>query len=180
MTRELLGETAGVHRLTRWHCDVAVPGVRAADPETADDWVLGPEYAFGHQRMGGRACGAIATRLDEGRTIAIDYRWADGRATGYRDATGFLSSTSMCCHVRNPTGSCGKTKQPQSFRSCLTAGDPVATGLVASLARPVAMSLVWQLWPAILPAAARTLARARSGASLAWQSSATSVILHCT
>ena len=168
MTRELLGETAGVHRLTRWHCDVAVPGVRAADPETAGDWVLGPEYAFGHQRMGGGACGAIAQFAGRPRYRA-EYPLADGRADRLSDRGRFFRST---CHCR---------QRPHRFlrQNSLSHSDRVCIAEIRSLqawspaCATVAMSLVWQLGQRLLAngSTAHELVRPCSR-----QSSATSVI----
>jgi ABC-type uncharacterized transport system substrate-binding protein len=91
----------------------------------------------------GRWTAAFVERLAElgwieGRTVAIEYRWAEGRSDrAVEIATEFIqlnvdaivtSGTANVVAVKNAT-----SVIPIVFAA---AGDPVGTGLVASLARP--------------------------------------------
>ena len=59
---------------------MAARGAGAADGEAADHRFLGCDHTFGREPVGRRFCAAAArTRLDRGRTVAIEYRWAEGR-----------------------------------------------------------------------------------------------------
>ena len=74
----------------------------------------------------------------EGRTVAIEYRWADGR--GDRSVA-FLAEfvrLPVAVIVTGGTAAVIAAKQATSTIPIVfgTAGDPVATGLVGSLARP--------------------------------------------
>jgi putative tryptophan/tyrosine transport system substrate-binding protein len=74
----------------------------------------------------------------EGRNIAIEYRWAEGRNERYSEIATEFTRLKVDAIVTTGTGAVVAAKQataaiPIVFTS---AGDPVATGLVASLARP--------------------------------------------
>jgi len=74
----------------------------------------------------------------EGRNIAIEYRWADGRNERYSEIATEFTRLKVDVIVTTGTGAVIAAKQatasiPIVFTS---AGDPVATGLVASLAQP--------------------------------------------
>jgi putative tryptophan/tyrosine transport system substrate-binding protein len=74
----------------------------------------------------------------EGRNIAIEYRWADGRNEKYSEIATEFTRLKVDVIVTTGTGAVIAAKQatasiPIVFTS---AGDPVATGLVASLAQP--------------------------------------------
>jgi putative ABC transport system substrate-binding protein len=74
----------------------------------------------------------------EGRNIAIEYRWAEGRNERYTEIATEFTRLKVDVIVTTGTGAVIAAKQvtaaiPIVFTS---AGDPVATGLVASLARP--------------------------------------------
>src|SRR5215472_6632763 len=74
----------------------------------------------------------------EGRNIAIEYRWADGRNERYSEIATEFTRLKVDVIVTTGTGAVIAAKQttasiPIVFTST---GDPVATGLVASLAQP--------------------------------------------
>jgi putative tryptophan/tyrosine transport system substrate-binding protein len=74
----------------------------------------------------------------EGRNVAIDYRWAEGRTEGLPEiATDFLRRK-VDIIVTSGTPQVLAAKQATSVIPIVfaTAGDPVGTGIVASLARP--------------------------------------------
>jgi len=65
---------------------VAVGCAGAAAGETTNHRVLGWVYAFPLECMGQRLCAATArTRRIEGRNVAIEYRWAEGRNERYTE-----------------------------------------------------------------------------------------------
>src|SRR5262245_41095860 len=73
----------------------------------------------------------------EGRTIAIEYRWAEGRSDRYAEfATEFVRLKVDV--IVTPGAAVVAAKQATSVVPIVfpMAGDPVGTGLVASLARP--------------------------------------------
>jgi putative ABC transport system substrate-binding protein len=74
----------------------------------------------------------------EGRTIAIEYRWADGRSERLAEIAAEFVRLKVDVIVMGGTPAVLAAKQATSLIPIVfaTAGDPVGTGLVASLARP--------------------------------------------
>jgi putative ABC transport system substrate-binding protein len=74
----------------------------------------------------------------EGRTIAIDYRWADGRTGRLAEIAAEFARLKVDVIVTAGTPSTIAVKQATSVTPIVfaVAGDPVANGLVASLAKP--------------------------------------------
>jgi putative ABC transport system substrate-binding protein len=74
----------------------------------------------------------------DGRTIAIDYRWAEGRTGRFPEIAAEFARLKVDVIVTAGTASVIAAKQATSVIPIVfaVAGDPVATGLVASLARP--------------------------------------------
>ena len=74
----------------------------------------------------------------EGRTVAIEYRWADGRGERFAEVATELVRLKVDVIVTGGTAAIMAAKQATSVIPIVfaTAGDPVGTGLVASLARP--------------------------------------------
>jgi putative ABC transport system substrate-binding protein len=92
---------------------------------------------------GGYLAAALAQRLRElgwveGRTIAIDYRWVEGRNKRAAELAAELAHLKVDVIVATGTTSVVAAKQATAIIPIVfgTAGDPVGTGLVASLARP--------------------------------------------
>jgi putative ABC transport system substrate-binding protein len=86
---------------------------------------------------------AFVTRLGElgwteGRDVVIDYRWADGRRDRAAEiATEFVRlGVDIIVTSGTPQALAAKQATPTIPIVFATAGDPVGTGLVASLARP--------------------------------------------
>ena len=98
----------------------------SATPATQGQWVS----AF-VQRL--RELGWI-----EGRTIAIMYRWAEGRAERAVEIAAELVRRKVDVIVTSATAAIVAAKQATSVIPIVfaAAGDPVGTGLVASLSRP--------------------------------------------
>src|SRR5215831_3679258 len=98
----------------------------SATPATQGQWVA----AF-VQRL--RELGWI-----EGRTIAIEYRWAEGRAERAAEIAAELVQRKVDVIVTSGTSLIAAAMQATSVIPVVfaAAGDPVGTGLVASLARP--------------------------------------------
>jgi putative ABC transport system substrate-binding protein len=118
---------------------LAVGGAGAAGRQAADRRVLGPEHAVGRKRAGGR----LAQRLRElgwveGRTLAIEYRWADGRNERLAEIAAEFVRLKVNVIVTGGTLPAVAARQATSVIPIVfaSAGDPVGTGLVASLARP--------------------------------------------
>ena len=134
-------ETTRFHHACRWHdCCVAARGAPAAISEAADHRVLGREYTLDGRPMGRRFCPAIgSTRLDRGsHTIAIEYRWAEGRAERAAEIAAELVRLKVDVIAASGTANTVAAKQATSAVPIVfaAAGDPVGAGLVASLARP--------------------------------------------
>ena len=74
----------------------------------------------------------------EGRTIAIEYRWGEGRAERFAEITAEFVRLKVDVIVTSATPPVLAAKQATAIIPIVfaTAGDPVGTGLVASLARP--------------------------------------------
>jgi putative ABC transport system substrate-binding protein len=86
---------------------------------------------------------AFAQRLRElgwleGRTVAIEYRWAEGRTERAVEIAAEFVRLKVDVIVTNATPNVAAAKQATSVIPIVfaAAGDPVGTGLVASLARP--------------------------------------------
>jgi ABC-type uncharacterized transport system substrate-binding protein len=74
----------------------------------------------------------------EGRTVAIEYRWAEGRVERYAEIAAELVRLKVDVIVTHNTPPVLAAKQATSVIPIVfaSAGDPVGTGVVASLARP--------------------------------------------
>jgi putative ABC transport system substrate-binding protein len=74
----------------------------------------------------------------EGRTVAIEYRWAEGRSERFAEIAAEFVQRKVDVIVTSGTAVVVATKQATSVIPIVfaAAGDPVGTGLVASLARP--------------------------------------------
>ena len=74
----------------------------------------------------------------EGRSIAIDYRWAEGRSARAVEIAADFASLKVDVIVTGGTANVVAAKQATSTIPVVfaSAGDPIAAGLVASLARP--------------------------------------------
>ncbi len=74
----------------------------------------------------------------EGRTVAIEYRWAEGRSERFAEVAAELVRLKVDVIVTGGTAAVVAAKQATSVIPIVfaVAGDPVGTGLVASLARP--------------------------------------------
>jgi putative ABC transport system substrate-binding protein len=74
----------------------------------------------------------------EGRTVAIEYRWAEGRTERAAEIAAEFVRRKIDVIVTSATAAVVAAKQATSVIPIVfaAAGDPVGTGLVASLARP--------------------------------------------
>jgi putative ABC transport system substrate-binding protein len=74
----------------------------------------------------------------EGRTVAIEYRWGDGRSERLAEIAAEFVRLKVDVMITGGTAAVIAAKQTTSVIPIVfgTAGDPVGTGLVASLARP--------------------------------------------
>src|SRR5262245_22708322 len=74
----------------------------------------------------------------EGRTITIDYRWAEGRSESMAEIAAEFVRRKVDVIVTYGTPSALAAKRSTAVIPIVfaAAGDPVGTGLVASLARP--------------------------------------------
>ena len=74
----------------------------------------------------------------EGRTVAIEYRWAEGRNERYAEIASEFVRLKVDVIVTGGTAPVVAAKRATAVIPIVftNAGDPVATGLVTSLARP--------------------------------------------
>src|SRR5262249_8730358 len=74
----------------------------------------------------------------EGRTVAVEYRWAEGRSERFAEIAAEFVRRNVDVIVTVSTGGVLAAKQATSVIPIVfaAAGDPVGIGLVASLARP--------------------------------------------
>ena len=74
----------------------------------------------------------------EGRTVAIEYRWGEGRAERYAEIAAEFVRLKVDVILGGGTEAAVAAKHATSVIPIVfpTAGDPVGSGLVASLARP--------------------------------------------
>jgi putative tryptophan/tyrosine transport system substrate-binding protein len=99
--------------------------IGSGTPATRSHW-----YAAFVQRL--RELGWI-----DGRTVAIEYRWAEGRDERFAEIAAEFLQRKVDVIVTSSTVGVVATKQATSIIPIVfVAGDPVGTGLVASLARP--------------------------------------------
>ena len=91
----------------------------------------GKRYAVFAERL--RALGWI-----EKRNVTFEYRWAHGRTEAYSEIAAEFVRLKVDVIVTSGTAAVAAAKQTTSAIPIVftTAGDPVGTGLVASLARP--------------------------------------------
>ena len=74
----------------------------------------------------------------EGRTVSIEYRWAEGRSEGYAENAAELVRLKVDVIVTSTTPPSLAAKRATAVIPIVfaAANDPIGTGLVASLARP--------------------------------------------
>ena len=90
------------------------------------------------RRMSALRQGLQALGWIEGRTISIEYRWAQGRSEDYAENAAELVRLKVDVIVTSTTPPSLAAKQATAVIPIVfaAANDPVGTGLVASLARP--------------------------------------------
>jgi putative ABC transport system substrate-binding protein len=125
-----------------------IGGTAAAWPLAARAQQAGPLPTIGFLVAGtptshGRWVATFVQRLRElgwieGRTITIEYRWAEGRSERFAEIAAELVRRKVDVIVTSATEAIVAAKQATSVIPIVfaAAGDPVGTGLVASLARP--------------------------------------------
>ena len=127
---------------------IVLVGAAAAWPLAARAQQPGKLPTIGYLGSGtaatqGQWTAALMSRLRdlgwiEGRTIAIEYRWAEGRSERFADIAAELVQHKVDVIVTAGTPPVLAAKQATSVIPIVfpLAGDPVGNGLVASLARP--------------------------------------------
>jgi putative ABC transport system substrate-binding protein len=127
---------------------ITLLGSAAAWPLAAQAQHVGRVPTIGFLGMGtssgaGQWVGAFVQRLHEldwidGRTIAVEYRWAEGRYERAAEIAAEFVQRKVDVIVTSATAGAVAAKQATSVIPIVfaAAGDPVGTGLVASLARP--------------------------------------------
>src|SRR5262249_3231610 len=117
----------------------------------------GPWYAALMQRL--RELGWI-----EGRTIAVEYRWGEGRPERFTEIAAEFVRLKVDVIVTGRAGPINAAKNATALIPIVftATGDPVGTGLVESLARPGG-NVHWAVAPAerARRQAARNLTRSR-------------------
>jgi putative ABC transport system substrate-binding protein len=122
-------------------------GAAATWPLAARAQQAGPQPTIGFLVAGtptshGQWVAAFVQRLRElgwieGRTITIEYRWAEGRSERFAEIAAKFVQRKVDVIVTSSTVGVVAAKQATSVIPIVfVAGDPVGTGLVASLARP--------------------------------------------
>ena len=132
-------EAARVHHASRRRGGrVAARGARAAAGKLPTIGFLGAATPSAWSQW----TAAFVQRLRElgwieGRTVAIEYRWAEGRSERFAEiAAEFVRlkvDVIVTSGTRSRRGKAGDIGHPDRLRG---GGDPVGSGLVASLARP--------------------------------------------
>src|SRR5262249_33613250 len=127
---------------------ISLLGGAAAWPLAARAQQAGPPPTIGFLVPGtptshGQWVAAFVQRLRElgwieGRTITIEYRWAEGRSERFAEIAAEFVRRKVDVIVTSATEAVVAAKQATSVIPIViaAAGDPVGTGLVASLARP--------------------------------------------
>ena len=108
----------------------------------------------------------------EGRTIAIEYRWADGRNEHLADSVAEFVRLKVAVIVTGGSAAVVAAKKTTSVIPIVfgTAADPVRLGLVASLARPEATSQACRTSQPIFPASDLRCCVVSSPACAGWLS----------
>jgi putative tryptophan/tyrosine transport system substrate-binding protein len=104
-----------------------VPTIGFLGTTTASAW--GPWTAAFVQRL--RELGWI-----EGRNLAIEYRWADGRTGRFAEIAAEFVRRKVDVIVAGGSAAVEAKQATSVIPIVVVLGDPIATGLVASLARP--------------------------------------------
>jgi ABC-type uncharacterized transport system substrate-binding protein len=104
-----------------------VPTIGFLGTTTAAAW--GPWTAAFVQRL--RELGWI-----EGRNLAIEYRWADGRTGRFAEIAAEFVRLKVDVIVAGGSAAVEAKQATSVIPIVVVLGDPIATGLVASLARP--------------------------------------------
>src|SRR4029450_8561783 len=135
-------------RIERREFITLLGGVAAAWPPAAHAQQPGKPPTVGIMGSGtpatqGHWYAAFIQRLRElgwidGRTVAVEYRWAEGRDERAAEIAAEFVRRKVDVIVTSGTGMVLAAKQATSVIPIVfaAAGDPVGTGLVASLARP--------------------------------------------
>jgi putative tryptophan/tyrosine transport system substrate-binding protein len=117
---------------------VAARGARAAGGQTSDHRFLGANPSIESSRVA-----AFVQRLRElgwidGRNLAIEYRWAEGRNERYAENAAELVRLKVDVIVTSATPPTVAAKQATAVIPIVFAAvtDPVGTGVVATLSRP--------------------------------------------
>ena len=131
-------ETARVHHADQRRGDMAARRARAAAAKLPTVGFLGATTPSGQNQW----TAAFVQRLRElgwigGRTVAIEYRWAEGRSERYVEIAAEFVRLKVDVIVA-PGGATLAAKEATSVIPIVfaAASDPVGGGLVASLARP--------------------------------------------
>jgi putative tryptophan/tyrosine transport system substrate-binding protein len=105
--------------------------------------LIGMLMGVANNALGQARTKAFQQELDQlgwtdGRNVLIQYRWAEGRAERYADIAAEFARLNVDVIVAEATPATLAAKQTTSVIPIVFvgAGDPVGTGLVASLARP--------------------------------------------
>ena len=104
-----------------------VPTIGFLGTTTASAW--GPWTAAFVQRL--RELGWM-----EGRNLAIEYRWADGRTGRFAEIAAEFVRLKVDVIVAGGSAAVEAKQATSVIPIVVVLGDPIATGLVASLARP--------------------------------------------
>src|SRR5262245_23254187 len=104
-----------------------LPTIGFLGTTTASAW--GPWTAAFVQRL--RELGWI-----EGRNLAIEYRWADGRTGRFAEIAAEFVRLKVDVIVAGGSAAVAAKEATSVIPIVVVLGDPIATGLVASLARP--------------------------------------------
>ena len=100
---------------------------------------VGLRYRGGTEPLDHRFCATNARAwLDRGRNVTIEYRWAEGRSERFAEIAAEFVQRNVSIILTHNTLPTLAAKQATSTIPIVfaTAGDPVETGIVSSLARP--------------------------------------------
>ena len=132
-------EAAGIHRTYRQRCSrVATCSARAAGGEPTIGYLGATTPSAESQRVAALVQRLRAFGWIESRNLTIEYRYAEGRSERYAQLAAEFVRLNVDVIITSGTPAVAATRQATAVIPIVfaAAGDPIGSGLVASLPRP--------------------------------------------